>query len=158
MQKKHQYVTTLKWTGNKGEGTKTYTAYDRDYIWLADNKAPLEGSADPAFRGDATKYNPEELLLASLSGCHMLSYLHLCAVAGVVVTNYVDQATGIMEETADGGGHYTEVTLHPVVTVTDASMIDKANELHKRASELCFIASSVNFPVHHQPMAEVERG
>jgi organic hydroperoxide reductase OsmC/OhrA len=158
MGRAHHYNLIVTWTGNTGTGTSGYRVYERSHTIAAAGKAEILASSDPVFRGDKSKYNPEDLLLASLSGCHMLSYLHLCVVAGVVVTHYVDQATGVMEETADGGGHYTEVTLHPVVTVADASMIDKANELHKRASELCFIASSVNFPVHHQPMAEVEGG
>lgn len=117
---------------------------------------PVEASSDPAFRGDSTKYNPEELLVASLSSCHMLSYLHLCTVAGVVVTAYTDNATGIMEQTPDGGGHFTEVTLNPVVVVSDESMVNKANELHHQANQLCFIANSCNFPVVHKPTCEVK--
>jgi organic hydroperoxide reductase OsmC/OhrA len=109
----------------------------------------IPASSDPAFRGDKSKHNPEELLVAALSSCHMLSFLHECVKAGVVVTDYMDRATGTMVETTDGGGKFTEVTLHPEVTVTEASMIPKTNELHKKASELCFIASSVNFPVYH---------
>jgi organic hydroperoxide reductase OsmC/OhrA len=147
----HNYTITIKWTGNTGEGTSSYRAYERSHIIIADNKAGISGSSDPAFRGDKTKHNPEDLLIASLSACHMLSYLHLCAVAGVIVTDYIDNATGTMVETSNGGGHFTEVTLHPIVTVTESSMIDKANELHKKANELCFIANSVKFPVHHRP-------
>ena len=111
----------------------------------------IPASSDPAFRGNKTRYNPEELLVASLSSCHMLWYLHLCSEAGVVVTDYKDDATGLMEETANGGGHFTEVILKPVVTVTDSSMIEKANALHAKANELCFIANSVNFKVRHHP-------
>jgi organic hydroperoxide reductase OsmC/OhrA len=150
MNGQHNYALTLKWTGNKGEGTSTYRAYERSHSILIDNKMEILASSDPAFRGDKTKHNPEELLVASLSSCHLLSYLHVCVMAGVVVVDYVDHATGTMVETADGGGHFTEVTLHPVVTVAESSMKEKANELHKKASELCFIAHSVNFPVHHQ--------
>ena len=156
MHKSHNYSLTVKWTGNRGTGTSDYRSYDRNHIIQSDLKADIDGSSDPAFRGDKTRYNPEDLLVASLSACHMLAYLHLCAVGGVVVTDYVDQASGIMVETSDGGGHFTEVTLKPVVTVKDSSMIDKANELHHRAAELCFIASSVNFPVKHEPVAVVE--
>jgi len=115
------------------------------------NKPDILGSSDQVFRGDKTKYNPEDLLVASLSACHMLQYLHLCAISGVVVFDYVDSVTGIMIETEDGGGKFTEVTLNPIVTVTNKSMCDKAYALHKKASELCFIASSVNFPVKHKP-------
>jgi organic hydroperoxide reductase OsmC/OhrA len=120
------------------------------------DKPDISGSADPAFRGDKTKHNPEELLLASLSSCHMLSYLHLCAVAGVVVTDYIDHATGIMIETSAGGGRFSEATLNPIVTVTEDSMTQKANELHKKANEICFIANSVNFPVHHKPTCKIK--
>ena len=151
MNGQHSYAITVKWTGNKGEGTSHYRAYERGHTIIADNKQDISGSSDAAFRGDRSKHNPEDLLVASLSACHMLSYLHLCALGGVVVTGYIDRATGTMVETTDGGGHFTEVTLNPIVTVADNSMIDKANELHKKANELCFIASSVKFPVHHKP-------
>lgn len=147
----HHYKATIKWTGNKGAGTTSYRAYEREHTISIDNKPDISGSSDPAFRGDKTRHNPEDLLVSSLSACHMLWYLHLCADNGVVVVDYSDNATGTMQETEDGGGHFTEVTLNPVVTVTDKSMIDKANELHKKANELCFIANSVNFPVRHQP-------
>jgi organic hydroperoxide reductase OsmC/OhrA len=157
MHKSHNYSLTVKWTGNLGTGTSDYRAYDRNHIIQSELKAAdIDGSSDPAFRGNKTRYNPEDLLVASLSACHMLSYLHLCAIGGVVVTDYVDNATGNMVETADGGGHFTEVTLKPVVTVKDSSMIDNAIELHHKAGELCFIASSVNFPVKHEPVVVVE--
>jgi organic hydroperoxide reductase OsmC/OhrA len=151
MNGQHNYTVTIKWTGNTGQGTSNYRVYERSHLILADDKAAIAGSSDPAFRGDKTKHNPEDLLVASLSACHMLSHLHLCAVAGIVVTDYIDSAKGIMIETSNGGGHFTAVTLNPIVTVTESSMIDKANELHKKANELCFIANSVNFPVHHNP-------
>jgi organic hydroperoxide reductase OsmC/OhrA len=149
MEKSHSYNLTIIWTGNKGTGTSDYRAYDRNHTISADNKVELAGSSDPAFRGDKTKYNPEEFLVAALSTCHMLSYLHVCVMNGVVVTGYTDNATGTMAETPDGGGHFTEVMLNPVVTVTERSMITKANDLHHKAGELCFIANSVNFPVKH---------
>ncbi|RIV21480.1 OsmC family peroxiredoxin [Fibrisoma montanum] len=151
MKGQHHYALTVQWTGNKGQGTKTYTAYDRSHTIQVPNKADILGSSDPAFRGDPTRHNPEELLVASLSTCHMLWFLHLCAQNGIVVTDYVDNAMGIMVETPDGGGHFTEVTLHPTVTVTEDAMIDRANDLHAQANKLCFIANSCNFPVHHQP-------
>ena len=151
MKGQHNYAITVKWTGNKGEGTSGYRAYERSHRIIATGKEGISGSSDAAFRGDKTKHNPEDLLVASLSACHMLSHLHLCAIAGVIVTGYIDNATGTMVETSNGGGHFTEVTLNPVVTVMESSMVDKANELHKRANELCFIANSVNFPVHHRP-------
>lgn len=146
----HQYSLTIKWTGNKGTGTSGYKAYDRSHLIKAENKAEIMGSSDPAFLGDRTKYNPEELLVASLSSCHMLWYLHLCAEAGIIVVEYTDNAAGIMIETSNGGGKFQEVTLHPIVTVTEASMKNKADKLHQKANELCFIANSVNFPVYHK--------
>jgi len=145
----HNYKATIHWIGNKGVGTTSYQAYGREHVISIDNKKEIVGSSDPAFRGDKTKHNPEELLVSSLSACHMLWYLHLCAQAGIVVTEYVDNATGIMKEDENGGGFFTEVTLNPIVTVAEDTMIEKANELHKKANELCFIANSVKFPVHH---------
>ena len=155
MHKQHNYQLTIEWTGNSGTGTSAYTAYKRDHEVLTGGKTVIHMSSDPAFRGDATKHNPEELLLASISSCHMLWYLHLCATAGVIVNGYVDHANGLMEETEDGGGRFTSVTLYPQVTVTDASMIEKANELHNEANKLCFIANSLNFAVHHKPGCKV---
>jgi len=148
----HHYVTTVNWTGNTGKGTQSYTAYKRDHVITAGGKPDIAGSSDPAFRGDPTRYNPEELLLASLSSCHMLWYLHLCSEAGIIVTDYADTAQGVMTETADGSGKFTEAALNPVVTVQNESMIAKANELHARANKLCYIANSCNFPVKHNPV------
>ncbi len=156
MNGQHKYTLKITWAGNTGSGTKDYRSYNRNHTISAENKPTLLCSADPSFRGDNTRYNPEELLVASLSGCHMLSYLHLCANAGIVVVQYTDAATGIMEQTPDGGGHFTEVTLHPEVIVTSESMIDKANELHHKANQLCFIANSCNFPIHHKPKCSVK--
>lgn len=155
MSKQHIYTLTTKWTGNTGTGTSAYKAYERAHTIEKKNKPDILLSSDPAFRGDTTRYNPEELLLASLSSCHMLWYLHLCSEAGIVVVDYADYATGIMEETAEGGGKFVEVALHPAVIVSDASMIEKANALHHKANELCFIANSVNFPVKHEPVCGV---
>jgi len=149
MKGQHTYNLTVKWTGNKGTGTSNYRAFERSHSIIIDSKTEILGSSDPAFLGDKTKHNPEDLLVASLSSCHMLWYLHLCAEAKVIVVNYVDNATGIMMETTYGCGHFKEVTLNPIVTVTDISIMEKANELHLKANELCFIANSVNFPVRH---------
>lgn len=151
MSKSHFYQLNLSWRGNKGEGTKSYRSYDRDYIVTIPNKVDLQGSADPAFRGDSTKYNPEELLLASLSSCHMLWYLHFCAAANVIVLDYTDQATATMIEAADGSGSFKEANLQPIVKVAHESMIQTALALHEKASKYCFIANSVNFPVYHKP-------
>ena len=155
MAKEHHYSLTVSWTGNTGTGTSDYRSYERSHSILAGNKPEILASSDPSFRGDKTRYNPEELLVGSLSSCHMLSYLHLCAVAGVIVLDYTDTATGTMVETPDGGGHFSEVTLHPVVTVSESSMVEKANALHHQANKLCFIANSCNFPVHHKPACHV---
>ncbi len=151
MNGQHNYNLTVKWTGNTGTGTSNYKEFDRSHSIFVVNKIEILGSSDPAFRGDKTKHNPEDLLLASISSCHMLWYLHLCAVEGIIVTDYIDNATGIMVETANGGGRFTEITLNPIVSITDISMSEKANELHKKANQLCFVANSLNFPVFHRP-------
>ncbi|MDJ0571147.1 MAG: OsmC family protein [Pleurocapsa sp. MO_192.B19] len=114
-------------------------------------KPVVFGSSDPAFRGDKTKYNPEELLVASLSSCHMLWYLHLCSEAGVIVIDYQDRATGKMGETKDGSGKFNEVILQPKITITAESSLEQAQQLHDKAHKFCFIANSVNFPVLCQP-------
>lgn len=143
----HRYVVNCQWTGNRGEGTQRYEGYGREHTIAVDGKPPIAGSSDPAFRGDASRYNPEELLVAALSACHMLWYLHLCSAAGVVVTSYSDRAQGEMTESDDGGGQFVSVTLAPQVMVTETSDVKVAQDLHRRAHELCFIARSVNFPV-----------
>ena len=149
--KTHTYEVTVTWTGNRGEGTSGYRAYARDHEVTADGRPTIAASSDRAFRGSAERWDPERLLVAALSQCHMLSYLHLCADAGVVVIDYTDHARGSMQQTPDGGGQFTEVTLNPRVTVSDASMTAAAHELHGSAHARCFIASSVNFAVRHQP-------
>lgn len=151
MSEQHNYKLTVKWTGNKVTGTSGYSAFERTHSIIVDNKVEILGSSDPAFRGDKTKHNPEDLLLASISSCHMLWYLHLCALAGIIVIDYIDNATGIMIETANGGGKFIEAILNPVVTITDISLTEKSIELHSKANELCFIANSLNFPVYHKP-------
>jgi organic hydroperoxide reductase OsmC/OhrA len=156
MNKQHQYNVSLLWTGNTGSGTSSYKSYERSHTITAAEKKDIFASSDPSFRGDKTKYNPEELLVASIVSCHMLWYLHLCAEAGVIVTNYTDNAVGIMQETANGSGYFSQVTLYPEVTVKDASMIEKANSLHAKANEYCFVANSVKFPVHHNPVCKAE--
>ena len=152
--KEHASAVRVAWTGDRGSGTSGYRAYARDHEISAEGKPVVPGSSDPAFRGDPTRYNPEEMLVASLSACHMLWYLHLCADAGVVVTGYVDEARGTMAETPDGGGRFTSVTLRPHVRVAAGSDRALAASLHERAHHMCFIANSVNFPVACE--AEVE--
>lgn len=158
MNKEHSYKLTVQWTGNMGNGTLNYRAYERSHVIVSDNKERIQASADPVFRGDKTKYNPEELLLASLSGCHMLWFLHLCADNGISVIDYIDNPTGIMVETENGGGKFKEVTLNPIVTVDGIISQSKLDDLHKKANEFCFIANSVNFPVKHNPSVKaIER-
>src|ERR1700744_4341113 len=141
MEKEHVYRLSMAWTGNQGTGTSGYTAYSRDHMVQAAGKTPIAGSSDPSFRGSPDRYNPEELFVSTLSSCHMLWYLHLCAVNGIVVTDYRDEAKGIMTETTDGGGRFTEVVLYPVVTITDVAKLGLALELHHEAGAKCFIAN-----------------
>jgi organic hydroperoxide reductase OsmC/OhrA len=152
----HAYTVGLTWTGNLGQGTSGYGTYARSHEITVPGKPPLPGSSDPHFRGDPSRYNPEELLVASLSACHMLWYLHLCADAGITVTAYVDRAAGTMAETQEGGGHFTGVVLRPVVTILEGCDGELAVALHVRAHQLCFIASSVNFPVRCEPEVGTE--
>jgi organic hydroperoxide reductase OsmC/OhrA len=154
--REHHYRVTSTWTGNLGAGTGDYRAYSRNHEFAIPGKSePLAGSSDPAFRGDPARYTPEELLLAALSACHMLSYLHLCADAGIVVTGYTDAASATMSENDDGSGEFTRVVLRPQVVITDPARIADAAALHYRAHQLCFIARSVNFPVEHEPVVGV---
>lgn len=155
MSGQHLYNVALRWTGNRGSGTSGYRDYDRAHVISATGKPEIPGSSDPTFRGDRSRYNPEEMLVASLSACHLLWFLHLCADAGVVVLEYSDHATGTMVETPNGGGHFTEVTLQPRVVVSENSMLEKLDFLHERAHELCFIANSVNFSVVCKSTSEV---
>ncbi len=149
--KYHQYEIETRWTGNTGSGTAGYRTYRRDNETQAAGKPVIPGSSDPAFRGDATRYSPEDLLVASVSACHMLWYLHLCADAGIVVTAYTDRAAGTMSENQDGSGEFTNVTLRPTVVVHDESNLDLARRLHADVHRYCFIARSVNFPISIEP-------
>jgi organic hydroperoxide reductase OsmC/OhrA len=158
MSKEHHYNATIIWTGNKGLGTKNYKSYDRNHTISIDNKADILASSDAAFLGDNSKHNPEDLLVSSLSGCHMLWYLHLCSANGITVVDYKDNASGTMKETEDNGGHFTEVVLRPTVVIMDQTQIERANELHKEANKMCFIANSCNFPVRHIPTCIAQDG
>ena len=142
----------MRWTGNQGTGTSSYRAYSRNHEIIANGKPSLPGSSDVAFHGDAARYNPEVMLVASLSACHMLWYLHLCAVNKVIVLDYEDRPTGAMEETTGAGGRFVQVTLRPSITVTADSDLTVAKKLHKDAHAKCFIANSVNFPVTCEPV------
>jgi organic hydroperoxide reductase OsmC/OhrA len=154
-EKRHRYSVFLRWTGNQGRGTTSYRAYSRAHELSAEGKPVIDGSSDPAFRGDVARWNPEELLVASLSACHQLWYLHLCADAGIFVTAYEDEAEGVMVEHGDGAGQFECVVLRPRVTVAAGADAKKARELHHAAHQKCFIARSVNFPVTHEASVQI---
>lgn len=158
MAKSHRYTAEVVWTGNQGTGTSDYKTYSRDHVIRAGAKPEIPGSSDPAFRGDAARYNPEDMLVASLSACHMLWYLHLCSAAGIIVQEYRDEAEGVMAETADSGGHFVSVTLRPRIAIAPGGDLEKAKQLHKDAHAKCFIANSVNFPVGHEAEIRVGTG
>ena len=152
MSRTHNYTVKTSWTGNRGSGTLDYRAYSRDHQITAEDKtSAIEGSSDPAFRGNPQRYNPEELFVASLSSCHMLWYLHLAAVNGVVVLEYEDRAEGYMEESDDGAGRFTGITLRPRVRIADAEHLELADRLHDEAGKKCFIANSVRVPLKYAP-------
>lgn len=148
----HHYAINTVWTGNRGTGTSGYRDYGRDHLVRAEGVPDLLGSADPTFRGDKDRWNPELLLLTALSQCHMLSYLHIAVENKVTVTGYQDAAIGTMVLNHDGSGQFVSVTLRPLVQLADESQTELARSLHHRASQLCFIARSVNFPVLHEPL------
>jgi organic hydroperoxide reductase OsmC/OhrA len=152
MHREHNYSTHVVWTGNTGKGTADYRSYTRNHEINVSGKPPIPGSADPKFRGDPARYNPEELLVSAISTCHMLWYLHLCSEAGIVAVSYEDRAEGTMEESADGSGRFVRVMLHPHVRV--AGSVEGAEALHERAHQLCFIANSVNFPIEYRAVIE----
>lgn len=151
MIKKHSYKMIVTWTGNTGNGTENYTGYKRNYTVHIDGKPEIHGSSDPAFLGDRSRHNPEELFVASISSCHMLWYLHLCSVNGIRVVDYRDSAVGIMAEKENGAGYFESVTLKPEVTIMELKNRELAGVLHKKANEMCFIANSCNFQIAHEP-------
>lgn len=153
--REHHYETSLTWTGNTGEGTKSLNSYEKIYDIEIPGKPVIAGSSDPAFRGDPTRYNPEDLLVASLSACHMLWYLSLSAKAKIVVLNYVDRAAGTMIEDASGSGRFTSVVLRPEITVAAGTDLERAHTIHHDAHAMCFVANSVNFPVTTEPVFTV---
>jgi organic hydroperoxide reductase OsmC/OhrA len=151
MAREHRYAVEVEWTGNRGSGTSDYRAYGRDHVVTGPGKPAIAGSSDPAFRGDATRWNPEELLVASVSQCHMLWYLHLAADSGITVLDYRDAAEGAMVETSEGGGSFAAIVLKPQVVIAIGGDWALALALHEMAHEKCFIANSVNFPVRCEP-------
>ena len=150
----HHYRLRTVWNGNKGSGTSHVSAYERSHTITIAGKPELQLTTDNAKFGDKSKLNPEDLLVAAISSCHMMSYLYLCALEGVVVVEYTDDATGTMIEDPKGGGHFTGVTLNPICIVAESGMIDKAVALHHKAHEICYIANSVNFDVHNKPVCK----
>lgn len=154
MAKKHHYAATLSWIDSSG--TVPALTYTRNHVIASPGKPELPASADPAFRGDAARYNPEDLLVASISSCHLLWYLHLCARAGILVTAYVDEAKGTMFDEGLKGGRFESVILHPRVTIKRGGDLAEANRLHEEAHKLCFVANSVNFPIGCEPSAAWE--
>ncbi len=155
MGKEHHYATKVTWTGNNGTGTSEYKAYSRNHIISIAGKPDVPGSSDAAFRGDAARYSPEDSFVAACSACHMLWYLHLCSVNQVIVEKYVDDATAIMIENADGSGQFKEIVLRPTITVRQVTMVEKATALHHEANNMCFLARSINFPIRHEPIINV---
>jgi organic hydroperoxide reductase OsmC/OhrA len=153
--RQHRYTVSVEWTGNRGEGTSGYRSYDRDHEVRAEHVPTIAGSSDRTFHGNPSRWNPEQLLLAAASQCHMLSYLHEAADNGVVVVAYVDHPSAIMTEDGHGGGRFTEITLHPLVTITDPGQVHLAEQLHAPASQKCFIANSLALPVGHEPRTMV---
>jgi len=155
--KTHTYSAKLIWDGNSGKGTASYAAYNRSYHAVIPGKADLHGSADPVFRGDKAKHNPEDLLLTAISACHMLFYLFLCARKQVCVVEYQDDVQGSLRIQDSGGGHFERVSLHPVVVIQDKNNLDLAYQLHNKAHELCFIANSCNGFIEVSPDIRIQK-
>ena len=152
MSHEHHYTATVTWTGNQGTGTSGYTAYSRNHTISIEGKPDISGSSDAAFRGDKSRYSPEDSFVAAISACHMLWYLHLCAVNNVVVEKYVDQSSAVMTENENGSGQFRQIILKPIVTVQKSEMADKAMSLHTQTHDMCFLARSVNFEIRHEPV------
>lgn len=156
--KKHHYKASLIWTGNSGKGTSKYSVYKRDYTIQIDGKPDIKGSSDPAFQGDRNRHNPEEMLIASISSCHMLWYLHLCSINEITVVEYQDLAEGEMIEKENGSGYFQSAILKPEVVILESDKKELAIELHEMANEMCFIANSCNFKISHEPSISVRPG
>ena len=150
--KEHRYRPVITWTGNTGQGTASYKAYERSHVISAPGKPDIPGASDANFRGDASRWNPEDLFVVSASTCHMLWYLHLCAVNGVVVLDYRDEPEGVMIEEADGSGAFARIVLKPKIRLAAGSSEDKARELHHEAHRNCFIANSAKCDITTEPV------
>jgi len=158
MDKQHNYKLKAEWKGNTGTGTSNVKTYDRSHTLTIEGKPELHLTTDNPFVGDSSKLNPEDLLVAAIASCHMLSYLYICSMEGINITSYKDNATGTMIELKAGGGSFKEVTLNPVFTVAEESMKDKAISLHHKAHDICYIANSVKFEVNCTPICNVNNG
>jgi organic hydroperoxide reductase OsmC/OhrA len=143
------YYSKLVWSGAALGATKSVEAYSREFRAEINGKSALLGSADPAFHGDPALHNPEDLLMVALSACHMLSYLAVCAHAGILVASYEDSAVGTLAR-RDGRLRFIDVLLRPKVMLGDGSDIAKAKAMHEKAHDICIIGNSVNFPVRHE--------
>ncbi len=157
MQDAHFFETNIEWTGNTGNGTASYEGYERSYTINSENKPTILASSAPGFRGDAGKYNPEDLFISALSSCHMLTYLHLCADNGIEVVKYTDKASAKLKTYVNGKGYFEHITLAPHIIVTNPEHIQKAIALHQKANKLCFLANSLHFPIKHIPTVEAEQ-
>ncbi len=148
--KHHPFTAEIVWTGNRGTGTSAYRAYDRTWEVRTPGKPVIACSNDPMLGGDPTLHNPEDMLISALSACHMLWYLHLAAVAGIVVTGYADTPEGMGETTPDGAGRFVSAVLRPVIHVKAGADLERAEAIHHEIHKVCFIARSVNFPVTYE--------
>lgn len=155
MLRDHEYKLQILWTGNRGSGTMDYRSYDRDFTVSSKDKPTLSGSSGSVFNGDKTAYCPEDLLVAAVSSCHMLWYLHLCADNEIVVIDYKDDAYGLMHEENDGSGYFTKIVLNPEISISRKSNIEKAKALHTEAHKMCFIANSLKCPIHFEPTFKI---
>lgn len=153
----HKYKVSVQWTGNRGSGTSGYRDYSRDHVIASGSKPAIPGSSDAAFLGDAKRWNPEDLLVASASACHKLWYLHLCSDAGIIVLDYRDDAEGIMLDSPQQG-RFSQIVLRPRVVIQAGGDVDRAQHLHHAAHEKCYIANSVNFPILCEPVVETRAG
>lgn len=150
----HDYVSRIEWTGNRGQGTRTYRGYDRTWNVVIPGKPTIACSNDPLLGGNPALHNPEDLLLSALAACHMLWYLHLASSAGLTVMAYTDDPIGIGESTPDGAGRFVEAVLRPCITLAAGDSVAEADRIHREIHRVCFVARSVNFPVRYQARYE----
>ncbi|MEM8686346.1 MAG: OsmC family protein [Pseudomonadota bacterium] len=148
--KEHDFTAQVVWTGNQGEGTKSYRSYTRNWSVTTPGKPEIHCSNDPLLGGDPSLHNPEDMLIATVSACHMLWYLHLASAAKIVVTGYVDTPVGTGQSEPDGTGRFIKAVLKPVIEVERGTDLEKADQIHYQIHNHCFIARSVNFPITYE--------